>query len=86
MAARARSPIVPVAVTPGVAFLKAQKALDQAVRLQRSGDLAGSIRSCQEGIASVADAEDTEGIQLRVRLRVQKETVSRMRRDASRAG
>jgi len=64
----------------------AQKALDQATRLQRNGDLAGAIHCCREGIAWVADADDTAGLRLRVRLRAQCETVSRMRRDALRAG
>lgn len=85
MAVRTRSAIGPAANPHSTAFIKAQKALDQAARLERSGDLAGAIHCCREGIAYVADAEDVEGLQLRIRLRVQCEAASRLHRDTLRA-
>ncbi|HHX39839.1 MAG TPA: hypothetical protein GX715_07735 [Armatimonadetes bacterium] len=85
MAGRTRSTVGPAAPSYSTAFIKARKALDQAARLERSGDLVGAIRCCREGIASVADAEDVEGLQLRIRLRMQCETATRLHREAQRS-
>ncbi len=85
MTERSRTAVGPVAYVPSASFLKAQKALDQAARLQRSGDLAGAIAACKEGIAFVVNSEEIQAVRLRVRLRVQQEDVSRMYRASLRA-
>ncbi|HOM83297.1 MAG TPA: hypothetical protein PLU39_11690 [Armatimonadota bacterium] len=85
MAGRTRSTVGPAAPSDSTAFIKARKALDQAARLERSGDLLGAIRCCREGIASVADADDVEGLQLRIRLRMQCEAATRLHREAQRS-
>ena len=83
MPVRSRAAVEPVASLPSLAFVQARKALDQAARLQRAGDLVGAIELCRQGIALGADAQDKEGVRLRILLRVRQESASRLHRRAA---